>query len=139
MEQLSEQELIVNEAISRMPWCDVWIVPGAFNTFVLALSVDLDYYHTIEVTFHQVLFSKIKHTFKVDVSKGLFQPVSESELASLHRQNLVEVGYQLYQLIDEDNNLFYVVADSFTVSFDTVYHYINDELEAGERIANWVM
>lgn len=138
MEQLSENENAVNTAVNKMPWCDAWVVPGAFNTLVLALSTDLDYYHTIEVVFHEVLFSRLKHTFKINVSKGLFQVVNEPELSSLHRENLVEVGYQLYRLMDEDKNLYYIVADRISASFDTVYHYYNEELQLGERIASWI-
>lgn len=138
MEQLSEQEQIVNQALSKMTWCDCQIVPGDFGSLVLAISDDLTYYHTMEVIFNGVCFSHIKHWFKVNPEAGLFQPMSLTKRYALNQEYHVEVGFRLFQLLDEDNLAHHVAAESISINHDSVLYYNREDLQPGQRIASWV-
>ncbi|MBO0940088.1 hypothetical protein J2I47_26325 [Fibrella sp. HMF5335] len=138
MEQLSEQELVINQALSKMPWCDCQIIPGNYGSLVLAVSEDLTYFHTIEVIFNNVSFSKINHWFSVDPKKGLFQLLSEDERTLLNREFRIEMDFRLFKLIDEENVNYYVAAKSVSVNYDSVLYYYKEDLTPSQRIASWI-
>lgn len=138
MEKLDKNQLAVNEAISKMPWCDCDVIPTAFGSFAIACSDDLTYYHTIEIVFADVLFTYCRYDFHIDTAKGLFVTSEPSKLPITLNQRLLNDGYKLYTIEDEDGAIYCIASKELSISYDSVLRYSRPDLQPNQRIADWI-
>ena len=82
-------------------WFDFQIIEYDGYKLTIAGSIDLIYYHTLEVVFQDVFFvSGFFEGWRSDTSKPVFiLPENESEM---NQKFEIEQGYQLFIFITED-------------------------------------
>lgn len=104
---------------------------------ILAGSFDFCYYHDVEVKFLQVEFICCPNQIIADK----FRIATKEEVLELHQYMR---GYENNGLVFcmEDTftkDKYYIVAHGIEVKWGTVYYYKRDNLQPGERIADWVL
>lgn len=128
----------IDNIIRQEKWFDFHVLNYENGKFSVGGSVDLIYYHTLEIIFEDVFFvSGFFNGWHSDTSKTVFTiPDNETEL---NKQYEIEQGYQLFQFQTEDySNNFMVAAKSLSFSTDTVFYYDRKDLKENERIADFV-
>ncbi|PZT53825.1 hypothetical protein [Paenibacillus silvae] len=104
---------------------------------VLAGSFDFTYYHNVEITFTGVEFILCPGaTFCMDH----IRLATEEEIVQLHP---LMYGYERNGIVfclenEFEHQRFYIVAKQMTYHFGMVYYYDRANLQAGERIADFV-
>ena len=120
---------------------DFWIEKMNSSNLILAGSFDHGYYHEIEITFTEVKYISCPGGI-FNVSK--FRSASEEERNKLIEQKVFGnewLNPKCNVIILEDNieeTKYHIVFEEMSYKFETVFHYIRDNLKEGERIAEWV-
>ncbi|PUZ28974.1 hypothetical protein DCC81_05750 [Chitinophaga parva] len=119
---------LINQKVKEFAFLDFSIFEYRHNELVIAISTDFTYYHLFEIRFKNV-FSVICNTlWSVDTQKDVIKVVDSTEAYDLNVQYGVEVGYSIFQLMNEDELELYVIAES--VEFrDHVVKYFDDRNE----------
>ena len=91
----------IDKYIRESLWFDFQIIEYDGYKLTIAGSIDLIYYHTLEVVFQDVFFvSGFFEGWRSDTSKPVFiLPENESEM---NQKFEIEQGYQLFIFITED-------------------------------------
>jgi hypothetical protein len=138
MEQFDNIQEQVNKVVSLMPWCDCDVVPSTLGNFTIACSEDLTYFHTIEITFVDVLHVHCRYDFHIDPVKGLFRRQNEDKLPVVVDKSALDDGYYEFIIEDEDAYVHTIIARGLNVSYDNVLRYYRQDLNESQRLANWV-
>jgi hypothetical protein len=138
MDKLDSIQEQVNKAVGLMPWCDCDVIPSRMGNFTIACSENLTYFHTIELTFIDVLHVHCRYDFHVDPKKGFFVIRDKGELPAVADESSSLEGYREFVIEDEDSKIHTIIAKKVNVSFDNVLRYFKANLSEGQRLANWV-
>jgi hypothetical protein len=106
---------------------------------VLVGGTDLCYYHLVEAEFEEVDFISCPSSF----SHARFRQATRAERSRVSRLVGIEDGATLFAIEAEscgslEPQVFFILAQSIKVTEGTVYYYQRDDLQPGERIAEWV-
>ncbi|MCB2407290.1 hypothetical protein [Hymenobacter lucidus] len=109
------------------------------SELIIAGSEDLTYSHKLEIIFSNVfLVSAFFQGWHSDVKAPVFY--LPDNVRELNLQHEIEQGYMLFAFRTEDyRNDVLVAAKSVSYNTDTVYYYERPELQANERIADFVI
>lgn len=128
----------IDGIVRQQKWFDFHVL--SYDGFKLTIggSIDLNYYHSLEIIFNDVFFvSGFFKGWHSDTHSDVFLlPDNEIEL---NRQFEIEQGYQLFVFKTEDHKSdFTVAAKSLSFNTDTVFYYDRQDLKENERIADFV-
>lgn len=128
----------INELICQQSWFDFHVVSFDGYKLIIGGSIDLSYYHTLEIIFEDIFFvSGFFRGWHSDTEKTVFEiPDNEIELNEKYE---VEEDYQLFIFKTEEyKNDIIIVAKTVSYNTDTVYYYHKTDLKPNERIATFV-
>jgi hypothetical protein len=114
-----------------------YLVQSNMNTITFAGSFDLCYYHNVEVTFHGVTYMQCHLDYGAPI---IIRYPSKQEIVQLGYQPeiLSDEGLSIFCIFDEDNYLSFIIAENISFDYSTVFYYLRENLQDGERIADWV-
>lgn len=116
---------LINQKVKEFTFLDFSIFEYRHNELVIAISTDFTYYHLFEIRFKNV-FSVICNTrWSVDTQKDVIKVLDSVEAYDLNVKYGVEVGYSIFQLMNEDELKLYVIAESVEFN-EQVVKYFND-------------
>lgn len=128
----------IDSLIRKEMWYDFHVFSYDGEKLIIAGSIDLIYYHTLEVIFEDVFFvSGYFNTWHTDTSKAVFM-LPENKI-EMNIQYEIEVGYNLFIFKTEDyKNDIVIAAQKVYYNTDTVFYYDRQDLKPNERIAHFV-
>jgi hypothetical protein len=137
-EEIKNIVLRIDNEIRQHEWFDFHILNFDGFKLTVAGSVDLTYYHMLEIIFEDIFFvSGFFQGWHSDTEQRTFLlPDNEREMNEKYE---IEQGYQLFIFRTEDytNNVI-IAAKNITFNTDTVYYYERADLKENERIADFV-
>jgi hypothetical protein len=136
--ELKNIVLKIDSEIRRHEWFDFHILNFDGFKLTVAGSVDLTYYHKLEIIFEDIFFvSGFFQGWHSDTEQRTFYlPDNENEMNEKYE---IEQGYQLFIFKTEDyTNDVVIAAKNITFNTDTVYYYERPDLKENERIADFV-
>lgn len=89
-------------------------------SLVVVASEDLLYYHTLEITFHDIDIICGKVDWKVNTGQPVFGILCGEELFNFSIKYCVLTGYEVFYFLDEDGLYTYIVAKNVTMAENTV-------------------
>ena len=89
-------------------------------SLVVVASEDLLYYHTLEITFHDIDIICGKVDWKVNTGQPVFGILSGEELFNFSIKYRVLTGYEVFYFLDEDGLYTYIAAKNVTMAENTV-------------------
>jgi hypothetical protein len=121
---LAEKLSKLNDYIQNHAFFEFRLIKFDYNHLVIAGSSDFQYYHEVEIFFMNVHTIICNTEFKLDTSKSVVTLVEDiEESRKLNLQYKVLVGNLIFRLIDEDDNVFYVIARDFDYDVNLVKYY----------------
>lgn len=128
----------IDELIRKQGWFDFHVLSFDGNKLIVGGSIDLTYYHSLEIIFDDVFFvSGFFGGWHSDTDKAVFQiPDKEKDLNIKYE---IEQDYQLFTFKTEDfENDIIIAANNVSFNTDTVFYYDRPDLKLNERIADFV-
>lgn len=128
----------IDKIIRKEIWFDFHVLNFDGHRLTVAGSIDLIYYHNLEVIFEDIFFvSGFFKGWHSDTEKTVFQiPENETEL---NEKFEIEQDYQLFTFKTEDyQNDVIIAANTISFNTDTVFYYDRQDLKPNERIADFV-
>ena len=127
----------IDKEIRLHKWFDFHILKYESKMLSIAGSIDLLYYHTLEIVFEDIFFvSGFFQGWHTDTSKTAFRLESNQVI---YKQYEIEQGYRLFIFNAEDyQNEIIISAKSISFNTDTVYYYERPNLKDNERVAEFV-
>lgn len=128
----------IDRIIRQQLWFDFHVLKYDGRNLTIAGSVDLCYYHQLEIIFEDVFFFQgYFNEWRSDTTQPVFiLPDNEVEL---NMQYEIEEGYSLFIFKTEDfKNDVIVAAEKITYNTDTVFYYYRENLKDNERMADFV-
>lgn len=130
----------INAIISQGNWFDMEILERKGGDLIIIGSLDFTYGHSLEIKFGDVFHMTINTEWKVDTVKPVMYIVEGEECFLVNKKYGIEQGYTLFKIIPEGLEFpFYVSAKEIRFSTQKVYYYKKADLDANERIADWVL
>jgi len=130
----------IDKFIRNNEWFDfhVWKYDG--RSLVISGSIDLTYYHKLEIIFEDVFFvSAFFQEWHSDTSKTVIEIPDGEHCKTLNINFEIEKGYQIFIIRTEDyKNDIYIAAKAVKYNTDTVFYYQRENLEDGERLAEYL-
>ena len=128
----------IDEVIRKEKWFDFHVLEFDGYRLTVGGSIDLTYYHKLEVIFEDIFFvSGFFRGWHSDTEKIVFQiPENEIELNGKYE---IEQDYQLFTFKTEDfKNDIIIASNNISYNTDTVFYYNRPDLKPNERIADFV-
>ena len=128
----------IDEVIRKEKWFDFHVLEFDGYRLTVGGSIDLTYYHKLEVIFEDIFFvSGFFRGWHSDTEKIVFQiPENEIELNGKYE---IEKDYQLFTFKTEDfKNDIIIASNNISYNTDTVFYYNRPDLKPNERIADFV-
>ena len=139
-----KNKLAVNEIdnyIRENTWFDfhVWRYDG--RNLIISGSIDLTYYHKLEIVFKDVFFaSTFFESWRSNTNKPVIEIPEHKVNKALNLKFEIEQGYQIFLIRTEDfKNDIYIAAKEISFNTDTVYYYQKDNLGKNERLADYLI
>ena len=134
MDSLTEINLIVSNSIP-----DFQIYSYHLNNLLLVGSFDFSYYPELEIEFKEVDYLSLPTEFYYP----LLRLATIEESKSIKRLVAIEPEATGYTVEAETSSLlspptFYIVVETVSVRKGKVYYYRRENLQANEKIADWV-
>jgi hypothetical protein len=128
----------IDKEIRQHDWFDFHILKYDGYKLIVAGSIDLIYYHKLEIIFEDILFvSGFFQEWHTDTSTTAFQVLNNQK--EMNEKYEIQQGYQLFVFKTENyNNDVIIVAKNISFNTDTVYYYDKADLKDNERIADFV-
>jgi len=129
----------INSVIRNKSIPDFQIYSYNPNNILLVGSHDLCYYHELEIEFKEVWYLSLPTEFCYPT----FRFVTLEESNSIKRFVDIEAEAIIYGVEAETSSsieplTFYIVAETISVRERKVYYYQRENLQANEKIADWV-
>jgi len=137
----SELQLITKEIdslIRKELWFDFHIYQYEKDKLVVAGSIDLSYYHTLEIIFENVhFFHGFFNGWKSNTTQPVFSIAEENTRLNIEYE--IQQGFYVFIFKAECyNNDVIIAAEKISFNTDTVFYYKRDGLKKNERIAYFV-
>lgn len=128
----------IDEQIRTRLWFDFHVFHYDGHRLVVAGSIDLCYYHEMEVIFENVFFIRgFFNGWHSDTSKPVF--IQTDNVSTFNTEFEIEQGYTLFIFKTEDYEKDVIIAaEKVSFNTDTVFYYERDDLEGNQRIADFV-
>lgn len=128
----------IDALIRKETWFDFHVLSYDGYKLTVGGSIDLTYYHTLELIFEDVFFvSGFFNGWRSDTGQAVFQ-IPDNEI-ELNNKFEIEEDYQLFVFRSEDyQNDIYIAANTISFNTDTVFYYERQNLKSNERIADFV-
>lgn len=128
----------IDQLIRTHLWFDFHVFKYDGKNLIIAGSIDLGHYHTLEIVFEGVFFVQGFFTgWHSDTSKAVFTLPNDEALLS--KQFEIEQGYSVFIFKTEDyQNDIIIAAEKLSFNTDTVFYYEREDLKGNERIADFV-
>jgi hypothetical protein len=129
----------IDQQIRTRLWFDFDVFICDADKLVIAGSKDLCYYHEMEIIFENVFIAKgFFHGWHSDTSKPVF--IQPENVDAFDKEYDLEPGYTVFVFKTEDNDQddVIVVAKKVSYNTDTVFYYEREDLQEGQRIADFV-
>ncbi|MCT4685899.1 hypothetical protein [Vallitalea sp.] len=109
------------------------------GTLIIIGCFDLSYHHSIEISIKETTYISCPITF----SNAKFRLATEAEKKYLKSTSISEwneliICIILDEDIDETPTKHFIFAEELHYKVGNVYHYVRENLQEGERIAEWV-
>lgn len=127
----------IDNLIRQHKWFDFYVLNYDGFKLSIAGSIDLAYYHTLEIIFEDIFFvSGFFNGWHSDTNSVVFlSPDNEKEL---NKRFEIEQGYQLFIFKTEDyQNDIVIAAKKVSYNTDTVFYYDKSDLKSNEKIADF--
>ena len=115
----------IDDFIRKNLWFDfqLWLYDG--RNLIIAGSIDLTYYHELEIIFTDVFFaSTFFEGWRSDTEKPVIEIPDEELNRALNAKFEIEQGYQIFIIRTEDyENDVYIAAKEIDFKTDKVYYY----------------
>lgn len=114
--------LEIDSIIRQNPWFDFHITKYDGYNLTLVGSIDLTYFHTLEIIFEEVFFvSSFFEGWRTETSEVVIEiPIDETE-KELNKKFEIQQGYQLFIIHPEDfKNRIYIAAKRIAYRTDKV-------------------
>ena len=113
----------INAFVQKEGFFDFHVFSYSKGVLIVAGSLDLLYFHTLEIHFEGV-FAVVGHfDWTVDTSKACVGMVPEPEAYEMNRKYLVEEGNMLFEFYGEYGHRTYVIAQKISMKENTVKYY----------------
>lgn len=129
----------VNSTISKEPFFDIEVLKMTGVDLVVAGSKDFSYSHSLEIIFKDVFHMCINSKWSIDTEIPFVRILEGDEAYQYNEKYDVEQGNIIFSLSVEDmETTFYIVAKDIEFNEDNVLYFRKENLEKGERFADWV-
>ncbi len=130
----------IDQIIRKNQWFDFHVIKYDGYRLIIGGSIDLTYYHKLEIIFEDVFFaSTFFNEWHTDTNKPVLEIPNDKLNKELNLRFEIEQGYQVFIIHTEDyKNNIYIAAKTLIYNTDTVYYYKRNELKENERIADFV-
>lgn len=137
-DEIRNTVLEIDKQIRKHMWFDFHVFRYDVNQLIIAGSIDLLYYHSLEVVFEDIFFvSAFFQGWHSDTENPVFELVTEER--EMNRKYEIEEGYELFIFKTEDyNNDVVIAAKKVSFNTDIVFYYDRPDLKDNERIADFV-
>lgn len=136
--ELKDKLSFISTFIAKQPWFDFEILEMNGGDLTIIGSDDFSYHHLLEITFHDVFHMSLNREWKSDTRNAVLL-IEDEEATKLNIKFQVEQGNFVFKFVPEDFDVpFYIVAQDVSFNTDKVYYYKKENLQIGERIADWV-
>lgn len=119
-------------------WFDFHVYRYESNKLIIAGSIDLCYYHQLEIIFENIqVFHGFFSGWHSDTTQVVFDKLEERN--EFNGPLEIEQGYSVFRFKTEDyQNDVIIAAEKISFNTDTVFYYERDDLKENERIAYFV-
>jgi hypothetical protein len=127
------------ERLNELAYAEYRVLSFDGSRLTIAGSRDLSYAHNVEVEFSEVSFISCP----TDILEPTFRCATGDEAKTVGRLVSIDAGETLVA-IDAgssgslERQVYFILAEGVRVSQGTVYYYERENLQPGERIAEWV-
>ena len=128
----------INEIIQKETCFDFHILSFDGHRLIIGGSIDLTYYHNLEVVFEDIFFvSSFFKKWQSNTKQTVFK-IPDNEI-QLNEKYEIEQDYQLFMFQTEYfKNDVLIAANSISYNTDKVFYYDKSDLKSNERIAEFV-
>lgn len=116
-----------------MPWLDFSIFRYERESLIIAASDDFSYYHNMEIIIQLPSYIQGSMEWGCDINEDFIKAN-----IGINEKNDTENQIRTLTFYSNGEQKFTVVAESFSVNFDTVFYYKREHLLSGQRLAYWV-
>lgn len=113
----------INKRAQEFTYLDLYIYSYSKNTLVLAASTDLYYFHNFEIRFKNVFAVDSNFSWSANTKHEIITILESNDKAqSLNLKYKVEIGNSIFQIITEEGDFFYIIAEDIEL-IDEVVKY----------------
>lgn len=115
----------INDKVKSFVFLDAKIYSYSGNQLILGLGQDLMYGHILEVHFQNVFTIICNMQWSLDTKYGMIGMVNQgtSEIVAINKKYGVEIGNYVFQLLTDENKVFYIMAEEIFFYEHTVKYY----------------
>ncbi len=135
------QEIIqkINDVIGHQEWFDFSLKYYSASKLIIVGGTSLEYYHEIEIIFSDLFFISCGTEWKTETSEEVLYILEGQEAYDFNVKNNIQQGYTIFEFQTDDFDAnFQVAAKSIEYKLGKVYYYKKEDLEDGERLADWI-
>ncbi|MCK7556234.1 hypothetical protein MKQ70_14910 [Chitinophaga sedimenti] len=114
---------LINKTAREFVFLDMSIYSYSNNELVIGMSDDLTYYHKFEIKFKNVFAIICNASWSVNTQKEIIKLADSSLADEINLKHRVEIGNSVFQLMNEDEVVFYVVAAGLEFREKVVKYY----------------
>ena len=130
---------IVNQIVMSEPYFDFEISKMNGVDLILVGSKDFTYSHTLELVFKDVFRVSMNAKWSVDTKDSFISILTDKEQFDYNVKFDIEQGNVVFAFAAEGfSSAFYIVSKDIEFNTDVVLYYKKEELQPGERLADWV-
>jgi hypothetical protein len=113
MNNIEETIQIINDKVKSFIFLDVKIHSYSGGQLILGLGQDLMYGHILEIHFQNVFTIMCNMQWSLDAKNGMIGLVNQgaSEIVAINKKYGVEIGNYVFQLLTDEDKVFYIVAE----------------------------
>lgn len=112
-------------------WLDFSVYLYDKGRLIIVGSFDLSYYHQLEIIAENPSYVSGEMTWHADLQSDFIQANNGLDITE-------SKAIKKLDFYSDDQLAFSVVADKFSVNFDTVFYYHREPLGENQRLAHWL-
>lgn len=129
----------INAIISKESFFDIEVLKMTGVDLIIAGSKDFSYSHSLEIVFKDVFHIYINSKWSLDTAIPFIRILEGNDAYEYNGKYGIEQGNILFSLSVEDiGTTFCIAAKGIDFNQDIVLYYSKENLEEGERLADWV-
>lgn len=129
----------INRIVMSEPFFDFEIAKMNGVDLTLVGSKDFSYCHTLEIIFKDVFHVSMNSKWSVDTGNPFLFIPTDKEQFDFNVKFDVERGNIIFAFVAENFlTSFYIASKDLEFNTDVVLYYKKEDLQPGERLADWV-